>query len=981
MPDRALSSVQYQPVATVDVDDEDDTDVPRRHSNGNLHLYHVDPPAKSADSTASRGSKLAVPIVVSLSLLCLFAWAGLRAANASIEWPFIPSDDASMSGWLSLFSPASATTPRSASLTSFSVLSRATPTLPSELPASVSSLRSCLQSHRTGRVIVSVVSSSASLSVSNLLLDANSSDVSPWCMLLLAQSADVTYTVPASDRSTVTFVGSSDQTALPYVSVSSSSSTSPSYIRNVAYLLAMHAGASFIVDGDEEAENRTLSTLHYRASTFPLGDSSARFTHCQPAVQIVSSLLPSSAAPSLLSSYYALNIESDFRLRPQNGKYATTAIMSPFFPLLWLPPSLPFSASSVIRALAAIPVSTFLQVPTIDTSLVRSDHPPTAAVRSTADQRWSDDSGPSPAQLNQTYIQPCVVHATSRTQAMAAPTTDRPSASASTASFASNWQAVPLLSLLRSVQRGYANDIQLALRDQLTQEPVSTDEAVRVSLQMHALIEQLYSLIALSDSTLIRADDLQSLRAFQDDVRAIRAAVTAQLLPQLVPATALALPRQERVSVCVMFNDPPYWHSLYTALHQHTALSRHVILSTPNATKDLDERTRQLLASYPDVTAQRCESVHGYYQHNCLLQCLLQVRRDRHATRGVLWVADDLFFNVSQLFYYPQRWNVDEFWTHSRNYLMNITAPWSSYHGAFGVQWHHWVTGIDFHARLQQSYLAWPQQYRDALDSVYGKGRLATEALSDVLYVPVADGQMDNMIDVLSVQASFSIGPWCETFTTVAIDIATILAGRRPNLPIWPFIDQQLSLYNVRPLDGVKRWIDGMQLYPANNVTETNLLYNFFRRGAALTVNSTDQWTAEMDSLITHNRTAAHYAVPTSQQYQLGGCDADYTADGYPSVASLRPIPIRPECHLADTSTPQRKDWALVRLCAESEGAGWVHPIKVGHRHGERTMLSLEFNQRVMVAVHRLLLEGDWTDGRWCERHGRRQQQEGAVAV
>ena len=992
MPDRpsAAIDVHYRPVATVDSDEEEweEEDDARDAGEGvvadggtvsfrapyrgrglagngrhSAHFHSYQPPWLGRE--VSRGGAVAAFVFVSLALLCVCAWLWLRSAGLLADWPIAAGDVTSLSGWLSRLSPAT-TDSRSPYPASSTRLSRPSILLPSTLPPSVASVRSCLHSHRTGRVLVLTVSTSRPPAVSHLL-DAQKSD-QPWCALLLAQSADVTYAVPSSEQPSVTFVDSSAQSALPYSTVSSSSSASLSHIRNVAYLIAVHAGASFIVDGDEALENTTLSAFHYRAATFPIGDNSARFTHCQPAVQILSAALPASSEPALASSHYAMNGDSDSRLLSRAGQQLTTAVMSPLFPLLWLPPSLSLSASTSLRSLAAMPVLSYLQVPTLDASLLRSDHPPAAAVRSVADA-VSDDSGPSPAQLQQHYIQPCLIHGTELTPTSAAAPT-QPSAHASPTSFSSGW-----LALLRSTERGHINDIQLALRDQLKREAVPVEEAVRASLHLDTLIEQLYSFLAHSNRSLPSGDDVHSLRAFHDDLRSIRHSVSAQLPSALVPATAVVLPRQERVSVCVMFNDVPYWHSLYTALHQHTALSRHVILSMPNATATMDVRTRQLLASYPDVAVQRCDSHHGYYQHNCLLQCLLQVRRDRHGTRGALWVADDSFFNLTQLFYYPQRWDVDEFWTHSRNYLLNVTAPWSSYHGAFGVQWHHWVTGIDFHSRLQQSYLAWPQQYRDALDSVYGTGRVATEALSDVLYVPAADGQMDYLVDVLSVQASSRVELWCETFTTIAIDIAMIRAGRRPNLPLWPFIDQQLSLYNVRPLDGVKRWIDGMQLYPASNVTEPNLLYNFLRRGAALTTNSTANWTGEMDSLLTQQRTPSHYAAPSSAQYQLGGCDADYSADGYPALASLRPVPIRPECHLADISTPQRSDWKLVRLCAESEGAGWVHPIKVSHREGERTMLSLELNQRVLLAVSRVLLEAEWADGRWCARHRSEQQQ------
>ena len=966
MLERALASraVHYRPVATGDWENERperagaaDSDEEEEEEEGAVEggksRVHSNRTSRTSGGSAGRTALLVVALVL---LFALVAYLASQSADSMFEGPLAGAVCRLLSGVAAAFD---ATGRHPAALASPVLLPRPLTALPSNPPASVLSLRSCMQTHHTGRVLVLPVSTSQSASaVASSLLASQSSEVS-WCVLLLAQSADVAYSVPSSAQSTVTFVHSSEQAALPYSSSAHSNLNSLAHTRNLAYLLAIHAGAALVVDGEEAAANVSLSALRTTASTFPLGDGSARFTHCQPAVQVVSSALPSAAAPVLPAPYYALNGDADARLLPHAGSQFSTAVMSPAFPLLWLPPSLPASDSAVLRSLAAIPLLSYLQVPTVDAALVQPQHPPAAAARLRADATWSHDSGPSPAQLNQSHIQACLLHATNFAQPLSAPA--GPSSTSAPAA---------LLSLLRPTQRGYTSDIQLSLRDTLKREAASTDAAVRASLDLHALVEQLYYFLAASNSSLVTGDDLRSLRAFQDDIRAIRAAVVAQLPQPLVPAAAVVLPRQERVSVCVMFNDLLYWHSLYTVLHQHTALSRYVILSLPNATSTMDAASRQLLASYPNVAVQRCDSHHGYYQHNCLLQCLLQARRDEHDTRGVLWVGDDLFFNVSQLFYYPRRWDVDEFWTHSRSYLMNLTAPWSSYHGAFHPQWKHWVTGIDFHARLQQSYLSWPQQYRDALDSVYGKGRVATEALSDVLYVPAADGQMNHLIDALSVQASSRVDPWCETFTTIAIDIAMVLSGRRPNLPLWPFIDQQFSLYNIRAIDGVQRWIDGVQLYPADNTTDPNLLYNFLRRGAVLTANSTRHWTAEMDSLRALNRTAAHYASPGVLQYQLGGCDADYSGDGYPSLASLRPVPIRPECHLADVShTPQRSDWRFIRLCAESEGAGWVHPLKMGHKAGERTSLSLELNQRVMLAVSRLLVEGDWTDGRWCERH------------
>ena len=344
-----------------------------------------------------------------------------------------------------------------------------------------------------------------------------------------------------------------------------------------------------------------------------------------------------------------------------------------------------------------------------------------------------------------------------------------------------------------------------------------------------------------------------------------------------------------------------------------------------------------------------------------------------------MFLADDAWFNFTQSVVQWDKWLVDEFWFHSKAYLMDMSQPFSAYHGSFEPVWFH--EGRDYHIRLQRSYWSWPQRYRDALNSVYGQDLVATEALSDILYVPRADSQMDNMIEVLAEQMG-QVDVWCEVMTAVLVDLAMILSGHRPNLPIFAATSQQVGIFlnkkNWKDKDGVVRYVEGIQL-ESEQITHPQRFYQYMRRGATTVTRAMQNdslllqdsvaasmsrfparekgmascWLDEQEQMRLQHRTADFYDPPQP----IASCAIHNADDGFLPSSALRPVLLRPDGNVV---LPHRKDIKLARVLVDGEGTGWIHPIKMSDKSGEFTMLGMESLNRMVVQLSGLLYEDEW---------------------
>ena len=902
----------------------------------------------------------------------------------------------------------------------------------SDRPPALLALQACQVAYRTTRALL-VMLSGANDQVHLEPLTAHILAVygeSKHGFCVLAVSTSLTSPTPSPPASSpplnvVTVLSASQLLTLPYqyvhvAAVDSSSPLSVSFAKTVGALLLVHAGFDLIVDihSPLAAINSTgrakqLTTVDYTASTYTIAADTASHNqrlqhHCSATVQLAATEYTASTAPTRAAE--AIIADHDQLTDPSPSFVETTAVFSPAFAGLYLPSSATATDRAyLVRSLVYLTFLSFLWVPTRPSAFLTYHDLEASATR-------PDERGPAPAVLEQSHCSACMVRWVQSQQQHKHPQTSEVLPEADSADEqAGDDSGVKLRrtgELLDELLLGHSSDAQQLLRRQLLSGNAAQGNAMRQSQEPDQLLQQIYTHISQDGTGLITPQDVRELRAFHADLRNIAltqqqarnrqdiattnppnpanhsiapASPNGPLSPHHNIPPAVAVPRQSRTAVCIQFNYPAEDHSLHVLLTYHARLHRHLILSMPIQASELSAAQRSLLSHFPDITFLYCASYRGFFQYRCLHQCLVHSRASHVDSSGMLFLADDAWFNFTQSLVAWDKWLVDEFWYHSKAYLMDMSQPFSAYHGGFEPQW--FAAGRDYHIRLQRSYYSWPQRYRDALNSVYGRNMVATEALSDVLYVPRADSQMDNLIEVLAEQMGQS-DIWCEVMTAVLVDLAMILSGHPPNLPIFPAMSQQIAIFlgvkGYKDKDGVVRYIEGVQL-DSDHATATHRFYQYMRRGSSTIAHALQNdtgtmqlddisraegspagqrfharpsdfgqwWVDEMEQMRLQHRAAEFYDQPHS----IASCAIHFSDDGLIPASALRPVLLRPDGNVV---LPQRKDLSLLQLLVNDEGTGWVHPIKMSDKHDAVTRLGVESLNRMVVQMSALLWEDEW---------------------
>ena len=913
-----------------------------------------------------------------------------------------------------------------------------------DTPPAVSALRACQSTYNTTRAMLLLIANEADAAseplITGQLTNLHRDSGHGFCLLVVSALSSFASSPPSADAehgSVVTHVATRDMRALPYQYVreaeppdaaQTTATVSAVYAKTVGSLLLMHAGFDVVVDVHSPSaavvttERITqLLTLDYSAATYTTGDhanvsaANRSHHHCSAAVQL------SSASNALLDFYRPrtspaalVPLTSHELLTLEPSSVHSTAVLSPAFAGLYLPSSAPsMEAAYTLRSLVYLTFLSFLWVPSRPAAFL-AHHGLSNASRANPSMAGTPaDWGPAPALLNQSHISACIVRWL-HSEGSAQPVVDRAQAQKDadekTAQADEAVQLRQTVQLLSDSMLGHVSDAQQAMRAGMVASGMEQGEAVRRSQQADELLEQIYTYVSQQSTGVVTTRDIRELRAFHADMRNIalttqqlhttKDAAAAQQTSEQPAAAASSLaasqpgplspfnnipppvvvPRQSRIAVCLQFNYAADDHALHALLTYHARLHRHLLLSMPVSAHELSASQRALLAQFPDVTFLYCASYRGYFQYRCLHQCLVQSRASHPDSAGLLFLADDAWFNFTQSLVQWDKWQADEFWYHSKAYLMDMSLPFKAYYGAFEPQWFH--EQRDYHVRLQRSYYSWPQRYRDALNSVYGEDHVATEALSDVLYVPRADAQMDNLIEVLGEQMG-QVDVWCEVMTAVLVDLAMTLSGHRPNLPIFPATSQQVAIFlnqqNYKDRDGVVRYIDGVQV-DADHMAAPDRFYQYMRRGATSVTRAmqndtllaqdvvgaatmarfplrakqmADYWLDEMNSMRTQRRNAEFFDPPQP----VAACALHYSDDGLVPTSALRPVLLRPDGNVV---LPHRKNIKFARWLVEGEGTGWIHPIKMSERGGEFTQLGVESLNRMVVQMSGLLWEDQW---------------------
>ena len=911
----------------------------------------------------------------------------------------------------------------------------------SDTPRAVNTLQSCQDEYNTTRALLVVIESAADEASLELLsshvLSAHKDSKHGFCILAVSATTATTSsssspspTVP-SPASLITRLSSADLLSLPYTYVREARSADASVdiplAKTAGSLLLIHAGFDVVVDvhtplaainSNERAKQ--ITTIDYSAATYADGTAISlngpTHHHCSATVQLAS------ASNTLLSHHKPrttpaalVSLNSHELLAAEPTSVHSTAVFSPAFAGLYLPSSASsIDAAYTFRSLVYLTFLSFLWVPARPSAFLARHGLADSSAANPSMTGIPSDLGPAPALLQQSHISACIVRwlhsegAKNQSQpdiAQAGKDVEEKTAKADEAV-----QLRQTVQLLGESMLGHASDAQQLMRQAMLAGDGQQSEAMRRSQEADQLLEQIYTYISQHSTGVVTTQDIRELRAFHSDMRNIALTLqsshkndaastqpTATANPRVTPSPstggplsphanippAVVVPRQSRIAVCIQFNYAAEDHSLHVLLTYHARLHHHLMLSMPIRAAELSPSQRALLAQFPDITFLYCASYRGYFQYRCLHQCLVQSRASHSDSSGMLFLADDAWFNFTQSLVQWDKWLVDEFWYHSKAYLMDMSKPFSAYYGSFEPQWFH--EGRDYHIRLQRSYYSWPQRYRDALNSVYGEDFVATEALSDIVYVPRADSQMDNMIEVLAEQIG-QVDVWCEVMTAVLVDLAMILSGHRPNLPIFPATSQQVAIFlnqkNYKDKDGTVRYIDGVQL-DADHFTRPDRFYQYVRRGATAVTQAMVNdslmvqdkvtasmtrfpgreklmaywWISEMEEMRLQHRTAEFYDAPQP----VASCALHYSEDGLVPSSALRPVLLRPD---ANVVLPHRKNVALARMLVDGEGTGWIHPIKMSERSGDFTMLGVESLNRMVVQMSGLLWEDEW----WTRR-------------
>ena len=914
----------------------------------------------------------------------------------------------------------------------------------SNTPPAVAALQACQSAYSTTRALLVVLSSAADAASLDLLVSHTSSvhkdSMHGFCILAISTTTESassqlsTATANSSQAQPVTCLTVTDLLSLRYEYVREARQTAVTHgVLNIPFaktagsLLLMHAGFDVIIDVHtplaviNSAERvKQITTIDYTAATYITGDdiipaspTNTTNHHCSATVQLTSAsnaLLTHYQARSKPAALVALNSHELLAVEP-SSTHATT-VFSPAFAGMYLPSSASsLEAAYTFRSLVYRTFLSFLWVPTRSSAFLSHHGLAENAATTPSTVGTPREFGPAPVLLRQSHISACVVrwiHSEGDQQ----PQTEQADRAKKEADDETE-QADEAVQLRRTVQLlsdsmlGHTSDAQQVTRQVLLASNMELGEAMRRSQEAHQLLGQIYTYISQHSTGVVSTQDIRELRAFHSDMRNIALTlqqsrsdnleVTAQPPPASTASTltsslgsgplspynnilpAVVVPRQSRIAVCIQFNYAAEDHSLHLLLTYHARLHHHLMLSMPIRAAELSPSQRVLLAQFPDITFLYCASYRGYFQYRCLHQCLVQSRASHTESSGMLFIADDAWFNFTQTLVQWDKWLPDEFWYHSKAYLMDMSKPFKAYYGSFESQWFH--EGRDYHVRLQRSYYSWPQRYRDALNSVYGQDFVATEALSDILYVPRADAQMDNLIEVLAEQIG-QVDVWCEVMTAVLVDLAMILSGHRPNLPIFPAISQQVAIFlnqrNYKDKDGVVRYIDGVQL-DADHLTHPHRFYQYMRRGATAVTQAMQNdslmvqdkvaasmtrfpgrekgmaywWLDEMEQMRLQHRTADFYDTPQS----VGSCALHYGDDGFIPSSALRPVLLRPDGNIV---LPHRKNVKLARLLVDDDATGWIHPIKMSERSSEFTQLGVESLNRMVVQMSGLLWEDEW---------------------
>ncbi|CAF2763244.1 unnamed protein product [Rotaria sp. Silwood2] len=283
------------------------------------------------------------------------------------------------------------------------------------------------------------------------------------------------------------------------------------------------------------------------------------------------------------------------------------------------------------------------------------------------------------------------------------------------------------------------------------------------------------------------------------------------------------LKKQEAIGICVNFNFDPDTdgNTLGSILPFYTTINKYVAILTPSSFSKFFGRNLELFnqfnvtlilidnqtlskshLSFIDDRINTTSTVYyiecidgssGQLQHKCLLLCVqfyARLKIEHSTLRGILYTADDLYFNFAYVFSHPERFSLDEVWTVPWMQLVDIST---NDKGRLGNTWwwwknkpHLWNSFRDFF--LTKSKIS--EKYRRIFQILYGSNKRLAVGIADLVYLPFADDQLATFISITNeLMTLLPSDMFCEIIFPLLVDTTMALCGH------WPF-ENDREMYN-----------------------------------------------------------------------------------------------------------------------------------------------------------------------------------------
>jgi len=284
------------------------------------------------------------------------------------------------------------------------------------------------------------------------------------------------------------------------------------------------------------------------------------------------------------------------------------------------------------------------------------------------------------------------------------------------------------------------------------------------------------------------------------------------------------LKKQKAIGICVNFNFNPDkdGNTLASILPFYTRINKYVAILTPSPFKKFSGRNLQLFHQFNVISISidnrtlnndrlsfindplktmntvyhiECiDGASGQLQHKCLLLCAqfyAHLKVEHSTLRGILYTADDLYFNFGYVLSHPERFSLDEIWTTPWIQLVDIIT---NDKGHLGNKWWWWKNQAHLWNSFRHFFLSRSkrsEQYRNIFEKLYGSNKRLAVGIADLLYLPFADNQLTTFISITNQFVTlFPSDIFCEIIFSLLVDTTMALSGH------WPF-ENDRAIYNL----------------------------------------------------------------------------------------------------------------------------------------------------------------------------------------